>query len=117
MDITGFALSIVSIASLFQTCVQVFDLFNNGRQHGKDYEILSCKLEIERIRLVQWGQEVGLSRILNSEAGVTMHSSGSSVIDPNLQFSIDSRLGQPQISSLVLYILSCLKLVFEDSED
>ena len=116
MDITGFVLSAVSIASLFQTCVQVFDLFNVVGQYGKDYEILLCKLEIERSRLLQWGERLGLLRILNSEAGITTDPGNLRVIDHDLQFSINPRIGQVQISPLVLYILSCLKLLFQDSE-
>jgi hypothetical protein len=116
MDVAGFVLSAVSIASLLQTWVQVVDLSKAGGQYGKDYEILLCKLEIERVRLLRWAEGLGFLRMLNSEAGIVIDPGDLRVIDPDLQFSDNSRIGQLQISSLVLYILGCLNLLFQDSE-
>lgn len=111
MEVAGLAIGVISIASLFQTCVQLFDVISLGRTRGKDYEILSCKLEVERLRLIVWGQKIGLS---NPRTRVEAASLAPSV--PNSPTALESWSGYPRISSLISHILTCLKLIFEDVE-
>ncbi len=40
MEVAGFALSAVSAASLFVTCIQCFDIVVRGRSFSEDYEQL-----------------------------------------------------------------------------
>jgi hypothetical protein len=40
MEVTGFALSVASAASLFVTCIQCFDIVVKGKSFSEDYEQL-----------------------------------------------------------------------------
>ncbi|KXN81750.1 Small glutamine-rich tetratricopeptide repeat-containing protein 2 [Leucoagaricus sp. SymC.cos] len=91
MDAAGLAISVVA---LWQSCVQVFEVINFGRHYGMDYEILSIKLEVERVRLLSWGHAAGLNDVTNA----------------------DTRLGQIEIHGAVIRLLGCIQHVFEDSE-
>lgn len=62
MDAAGLA---VGVVALWKSCVQVFEVISLTRQYGMDYEILSIKLEVERVRLLSWGHAVGLSDVAN----------------------------------------------------
>ncbi|KAJ3566753.1 hypothetical protein NP233_g6809 [Leucocoprinus birnbaumii] len=92
MDVTGL---VIGVVALWETCVQVFEVINFSRQYGMDYEILSIKLEVERVRLLTWGQAVGLSGVANDA---------------------DKRLNDTQIHSAVVKLLGCIHRIFEDSE-
>ncbi|KAJ3571326.1 hypothetical protein NP233_g3826 [Leucocoprinus birnbaumii] len=91
MDAAGL---VIGVVTLWETCVQVFEVINFSRQYGMDYEILSIKLEVERVRLLSWGQAVGLSGIGNDA---------------------DIRLNNTQIHSAVVKLLGCVHRIFEDS--
>jgi hypothetical protein len=60
MEISGLVLGIAGLAGLFTACVDCFALIQSGRTHGRDYEILLTKLDVEKTRLLQWGDGVGL---------------------------------------------------------
>jgi hypothetical protein len=92
MEVAGLA---IGIAALWESCVQVFEVVNFSRQYGMDYEILSIKLEVERVRLLSWGHAVGLDD------------------DPG---STDARLTKSEVHSAVVRLLGCIQHVFEDSE-
>jgi len=49
------------IIGTWQTCVAAFDIIASDRNYSLDYVIASVKLEVERIRLIMWGEVVGLS--------------------------------------------------------
>lgn len=92
MEVAGLA---IGIAALWESCVQVFEVVNFSRQYGMDYEILSIKLEVERVRLLSWGHAVGLDD------------------DPG---STDARLTKTEVHRAVVRLLGCIQHVFEDSE-
>ena len=54
-EAVGLALGAVALASLFTTCVELFDLFETGQNHGNDFHLACIKLELLRVRLVSWG--------------------------------------------------------------
>jgi hypothetical protein len=91
MEVAGL---VISIVPLWESCVQVFEVINFARQYGMDYEILSIKLEVERVRLLSWGHAVGLD-------------------DPS---STDTRLTKTEVHSAVERLLGCIRHVFVDSE-
>ena len=95
MDVTGFKISVVTA---WQTCVQVFEIIDSGKNYGMDYEVLRVKLEVERIRLLVWGEAVGLSEV---EQGKPMP---------------DARLNREDVRTVVLRLLGCIQHVFEPSE-
>ena len=53
---TGFA------AALFSASVDCFKFVDSCRAHGRDYEMVLTKLDIEKARLLHWGDGVGLCR-------------------------------------------------------
>lgn len=58
MEFAGLAFGILST---WKTCVQVFDIVVQSREYAKDFETCRIKLEVERIRLMAWGDAIGLN--------------------------------------------------------
>lgn len=112
MEVTGLVISVAGLASLFSTCVRLFDVIGAGRRHGRDYQVLLCKLEVERLRLVLWGENVGIPGHATSDEQREKVTQPAEI--PHV--AVNPCLGHPEISSSIFNILSCLKLVFEDAE-
>ncbi|KAL2148930.1 hypothetical protein VTH82DRAFT_1616 [Thermothelomyces myriococcoides] len=64
MELAGF---VINIASLWQTAVSVWDLIDSTRQFGEDSEFINSMLELQRIRLQEWGRAVGLQSLRVSD--------------------------------------------------
>jgi hypothetical protein len=58
--IAGLALSAVSVAALFTTCIQCFDTVIAGKNFSEDCEQLFAIFAIQRTRFGLWGESVGL---------------------------------------------------------
>jgi hypothetical protein len=58
--ITGLALSAVSVAALFTTCIQCFDIVVAGKNFSEDYEQLFAIFAIQRTHFGLCGESVGL---------------------------------------------------------
>jgi hypothetical protein len=101
MDATGLAIGTVTLVTLFQTVVQISDIIYVSKRYGYDSEILSIKLGIERVRLIMWGEKLGLT-----DADVN----ASNVYD-----LLDARLSDRRVSLAVSDVLVCMKRLFEDS--
>ncbi len=56
----------IGIASLFSTCIECFDYFKAARSLADDLKIL-VKLDIEKTRLLIWGNDVGILELDNWE--------------------------------------------------
>lgn len=93
-EAAGLALGAVA---LWKTCVEVFEVVDSGRSYGIDYELLRVKLEVERIRLVTWGDTIGLDR-------------ENSTTQP------DTRLQQSHVNETVMRLLGCIQHIFDNSE-
>ncbi|KAH8744151.1 prion-inhibition and propagation, helo domain-containing protein, partial [Hyaloscypha finlandica] len=59
--IAGLALSTVSIAALFITCIDCYNLVVAAREFGKDHELLCTELSLQKLRFFLWGESVGLA--------------------------------------------------------
>lgn len=59
--IAGLALSAVSVAALFTTCVDCFNIVVSAREISRDYELLCTELSLQKLRLFLWGESVGLT--------------------------------------------------------
>lgn len=79
-------------------CIEIFDIVDSGNHYGIDYEILRVKLEVERIRLLEWGNAVGF--------GITDQSASK----------LDSRLERNEFRSTVLRLLGCIHHIFDQAE-
>ncbi|KAL1728035.1 prion-inhibition and propagation-domain-containing protein [Schizophyllum commune] len=104
MEVAGLVIGATSILALWETCVQVFDIVVSGQHYGMDSEIARVKLEVERVRLLMWGQAVGLSSVRLPEEGVT--SPGP----------CHPRLGRPEVTDAVMRILGCIHHLFKDTD-
>jgi hypothetical protein len=60
MEVAGLSLAAAGLATLFSTCIDCFELIRTAKAQGRDYEILLTKLDVEKTRLLQWADGVGL---------------------------------------------------------
>ena len=74
--IAGLTLSTVSIAALFTTCIDCFNIVAAAKDFGHDYELLCTALAIQKLRLLLWGESVGLA----SRNGRQSHSYAETLI-------------------------------------
>ena len=95
MDVAGL---VIGVVTAWETCIQVFEIIDSGKKYGMDYEVLRVKLEVERIRLLVWGEAVGLSEVERGKP------------------SPDTRLNREDVRTVVLRLLGCIQHVFEQSE-
>ncbi|KAN0101979.1 Prion-inhibition and propagation domain containing protein [Hyaloscypha variabilis] len=58
--IAGLALSAISVAALFTTCIECFDIVVAGKNFSEDYEQLCALFSLQRARFGLWGECVGL---------------------------------------------------------
>ncbi|GAB1213864.1 hypothetical protein ATERTT37_003017 [Aspergillus terreus] len=102
---------ILGTAALWETCVQIFDVVESGRRYGMDYELLRVKLEVERIRLYNWGDAIGLSECVNrSDNGTTSMDLAA------LRLRLDVRLRRVEVNHTVMRLLGCIQHLFQDLE-
>jgi len=95
MDPFGISLS---IAGLFAASLSVLDRISAAKSYGKDYQIFITKVKTERLKLLLWGQAVGLAPATD----------GISASPQQLQ--------DPRIKDAVCELLTWSIQLFEDSE-
>ena len=61
MEPVGLALGIAGLAGLFTTCIECFNIVQQGRYFGRDYWILEAKYANQRLRLQTWGRACGFA--------------------------------------------------------
>lgn len=60
-EVIGALASGITIAALFKTCLDAFDLFQAGKNRDIDLRRLLVRLNIEKCRLYTWGEAMGLT--------------------------------------------------------
>ena len=55
------ALGVVGLVGLFGTCIQCIDLFEVGKAQSGSLDILSTKLDNQKVLFLVWGESVGLT--------------------------------------------------------
>ncbi|KAL5600734.1 hypothetical protein FOVSG1_006764 [Fusarium oxysporum f. sp. vasinfectum] len=60
-EIFGIATGALSVAALFNNCVDTFEYIQLGRHFGEDYQRCQLKLDIAETRLGRWGEAVGIN--------------------------------------------------------
>jgi hypothetical protein len=60
MDVSGFVFSTLTVASLFKTCIELFDYFELGKNHVYDHQLAGTKMCLLKARLSAWGVSVNL---------------------------------------------------------
>lgn len=94
MEPIGFTAGIVALAGLFSTCVECWEYFESAQSLERDYALLATKLQVEKTRLLMWGNAVG-------------------VVTTDRR---DINLDLPHVPPLVEKILNCMIVIFTDSE-
>jgi Prion-inhibition and propagation len=61
-EIVGTVVSIITLASLLKLCVEAFDLIQAGRRQEFDLKKLKLRLDVEKYRLLVWGEAMGLMK-------------------------------------------------------
>ena len=89
MEPTSFAVGVIPLVALFNTCIEAFNYIQSSKSFGRDYQLLQVKLDVEKTRLLIWGDEVGLQ-------------DGS----PR-----SSRFQMPQVQRTIHNILNCIYMV------
>jgi hypothetical protein len=98
--IAGLALSAVSVAALFTTCIECYSLVVAAREFGEDYELLCTELSLQKLRLFLWGESVGLaSRI------------------PDAQLRPNAGLDDPFIQPTVIRTLEAIKNLLSETQE
>jgi hypothetical protein len=65
MEVAGLTLGVVSLAGRFNTCIEAFPYLKAAQSLERDLEILLVKLDIQKARLISWGNAVGIVRAPN----------------------------------------------------
>ncbi|MCJ1381186.1 hypothetical protein MMC17_004295 [Xylographa soralifera] len=60
MEVAGIVIGAVALASLFTDCIECLDYIDVAQSFDRDYNILLTKLDIEKQRLLIWGESYGL---------------------------------------------------------
>ncbi len=61
MEPVGLAVGIAGLAGLFSTCIDCFNIVQQGRYFGRDFLILEAKYANQRLRLQTWGRACGIT--------------------------------------------------------
>lgn len=94
----GLVLGVAGLAGLFNACIEAISLFHASRSHGRDFEIIMTRLEIEKTLFLQWAERVGILRAGNNGP------------------DHDNRLNNPRTHSAVANALSCTLHLLTDAE-
>ncbi|TVY73484.1 Ubiquitin-conjugating enzyme E2 [Lachnellula suecica] len=97
--IAGLALSAVSVAALFKTCIECFDIVVAGKNFSEDFEQLCALFSLQRARFGLWGESVGL--VPNPTDGRRLR--------------YDQNLNRPDIRPGVERILHNIKTLLEEA--
>lgn len=87
----------ITLASLFSACIECFDYFKAGQALEIDFERLLVNFDVEKTRLLIWGNAVG---ILNPEGEGRV-----------------SELNNSHVGSLIERCLESIKFLLSDADD
>lgn len=61
-EVFGIVTGALSVAALFNNCVDTFEYIQLGRHFGQDFERCQLKLDVAKTRFGRWGEAVGVNR-------------------------------------------------------
>ncbi|KAF8538280.1 prion-inhibition and propagation-domain-containing protein [Trichophaea hybrida] len=96
IDPIGLTFGLASLPGLLTACLDILDRISTAKSYDKDYRIFRTKVETERLRLLLWGQAVGLA---------------PSSLSPSPE-----QLQDPRIRKAVCELLTWAIQLFEDEE-
>ncbi|KAJ5819549.1 hypothetical protein N7474_005140 [Penicillium riverlandense] len=109
MEIASTAISVIGLASLFSTCIETLNTLSSAARYGINREILQTRIEVERLRLIVWGESVGLAEINPESKASEITENDLAILDE----SIRSNTLRPAVAGL----LTCFAHYFEDIEE
>ncbi|KAF7533640.1 hypothetical protein G7054_g6921 [Neopestalotiopsis clavispora] len=89
MEVAGLAIGVVGLLGLFKDCIDLLSQIAALQDHGRDYEILNLKLDIEKTLLLQWASRLRL-----------------------VQDDYDRRLDAKEVQQTVSRVLAGIKYLF-----
>lgn len=98
MEPVGFAVGVVGLVGLFNTCLDILDKFESWKDYGSESRALTAQFSAHKIQLERWGQAVGLG-------------------PDGLSDQHDKFLDDPQILSTVEELLSAIRDICRYQED
>jgi Prion-inhibition and propagation len=63
VEAAGLAIGIISLATTFDSIINIFEYIHLGKTFGPDFQDCLLKLDNARLRLSRWGEAVGLSQV------------------------------------------------------
>lgn len=61
-DVAGLIFGTVAVASLFSTCIELFECFELGTHYAYDYQLACTKVALLKARLSTWGVSLGIDK-------------------------------------------------------
>ncbi|KAL1664109.1 prion-inhibition and propagation-domain-containing protein [Schizophyllum commune] len=112
MEAAELAIGAVTLVSLWETCVQgeLFDVVASAQHFDEECELVHIKLDVERVRLFEWGEAVGLVKLKHSN-----NDSSPSIGDGSLS-GVHPQLARSYKTILTRDILGYIRRLFEDTE-
>lgn len=59
-EVAGLATGAIALASLFSTCIEMFNRFELGKNYRHDYEVACTKILLLRTRIIGWGDSLNI---------------------------------------------------------
>ncbi|KAI5889830.1 uncharacterized protein SCHCODRAFT_02509916 [Schizophyllum commune H4-8] len=106
----------MSLASLWEACMQVFDVVVTAQRYSWDCEVARVKLDIEHARLAVWGETVGLTDSQRGGCTVASTSAHDARISSQPAPRQHPRLRDPKVANVVRDSLGCMHRLFEKME-
>ncbi|CAG8957420.1 hypothetical protein HYFRA_00011401 [Hymenoscyphus fraxineus] len=66
-EVAGLALSGLALASLFKTCIEIFEYLEQGKNWAKEMQLSITKVSLMRSRLSQWGTSLSIDTPITQE--------------------------------------------------
>jgi hypothetical protein len=70
----GIAWGAAGLASIFVSCIDIWDLVDAGKTHENNFSLLRAKLDNQRNLFVMWGKRLGFASSEGMADGSTTHS-------------------------------------------
>jgi len=72
-EAAGLAVGVLGLLGLFSSSIQLFELVEHGCNQSRDLGLLSVKFKVERMRMILWGEYVGLWTSEPAPASTRIH--------------------------------------------
>ncbi|PWW72110.1 hypothetical protein C7212DRAFT_230471, partial [Tuber magnatum] len=99
MEVASTVITTAGVVGLFNTALEVFDYVQSAAAFGSTHEVLQVKIEVEKVRLLIWGQWIGLDGSADQRGD-----------------AVNEVLDREYLKTAVAGLLVCFVKILEDSE-